>query len=40
MRIYIFAVMLAMLSITAVQAQRMLPKQKGWKLTQVYCPKK
>jgi len=29
MRIYIFAVMLAMLSITAVQAQRMLPKQKG-----------
>ena len=26
---YIFAVVLAMLSITAVQAQRMLPKQKG-----------
>ena len=26
---YIFAVMLAVLSITAVQAQRMLPKQKG-----------
>lgn len=29
MKKYIFAVMLAMLSITAVQAQRMMPKQKG-----------
>nr|DAC74460.1 TPA_exp: conjugative transposon protein TraO [Elizabethkingia anophelis] len=26
---YIFAVMLAMLSITATQAQRLMPKQKG-----------
>lgn len=29
MRKYIFAVMLAILSITALQAQRMTPKQKG-----------